>query len=205
MTPETAFHRHFSHDEKSSSKRDTVTGTGGSNTIKTSLSRSRPQDQPRQQAQSTLASGSDPAHNDFARDTETEMTKRLELLERRFLEPPHHITRNSCDSGGSHHSFTFDRSGSAAFRTGSRSRLSGSQTPSTRNGKSRARRGRSCTSSPSTQILENVADQHMKKVSRTLGEAPHSQPRPPPQDANSSSGMHNIPSASASAPYNPAI
>lgn len=205
MTPETAFHRHFSHDEKSSSKRDTVTGTGGSNTIKTSLSRSRPQDQPRQQAQSTLASGSDPAHNDFARDTETEMTKRLELLERRFLEPPHHITRNSCDSGGSHHSFTFDRSGSAAFRTGSRSRLSGSQTPSTRNGKSRARRGRSCTSSPSTQILENVADQHMKKVSRTLGEAPHSQPRPPPQDANSSSGMHNIHSASASAPYNPLL
>ncbi len=189
----TAFQRHFSNEGENSGEAD--------------LPRSGTRDLPSQKAVSE-ASGAAPAHHDFVKDTETEMTKRLELLERRFLEPPHHIARNSCDSGSSHHSFTFDQSGTATFR--SSTKPLGSRTPSTRNGKLRTKRGRSSTSSPSMQILENVADQHMKKISQARADSPHSnshdhsQPRPLPlpQDSisisRSKSAMH-----SSSATYNP--
>ena len=165
MTSETVFQRNFNNDDNTgSAQRSLDTIVESSSSVSLPQSQAPKQNYARPQALISASENASTHNNDSA--TEIEMSKRLELLERRFIEPPHHIARNSNDSsGGSHHSFTFDQPSNAVLRSSSMPRPQ-SQTPGNRS--SKARKRRTSTASPSTQILENVADQHMKKVSRTL-------------------------------------
>jgi len=214
-TSESAFQRHFSQGSGTADTNDTMAD-----------SQAHAEEPTSSPAQATPSSTS---------AQHAEMSKRLELLERRIMAPPQHqVTRKSSagdsslgmdsisigngngngnsrpmnyvtqagrtaatsplplgvsddmaevlyhhQNSGSHHSFTFAQSGTGKGK--------GTPSKSSRSNSLEKKR-RSSTASPSTQVLENAAEMHIKKVSRTLAAMP--------QDTSSRS-------AGASAPYPP--